>query len=217
MDGIDNGTIANRQIPLNLTVPKSVAILGCGGVGSWVALDMAMVGVKKVILVDFDTVEASNLNRCLFKIKHVGLPKVEAVAELITERRVDCSVYAIPMKYEECNETLKREIASADAVVDCMDVMDVLPKDVEAKARHIVMVYDGYSITLHLNRQREHIWGSTGERTQYRVIPSYVVPPQFMSALITLYLTSDCKMDRQVIRQFDIRKMFGMIEELKRV
>ena len=48
---------------------KKVLILGCGGIGTYVSWQIAAMGVKKIKLVDFDYVEASNLNRQILYTK----------------------------------------------------------------------------------------------------------------------------------------------------
>ncbi|MEV0561419.1 ThiF family adenylyltransferase [Dactylosporangium sp. NPDC050588] len=59
-----------------------VLVLGLGGIGSNVALGLAMLGVGTVALVDFDTVEVQNLNRqVLYDTAGLGRPKAEAAAE----------------------------------------------------------------------------------------------------------------------------------------
>ncbi len=53
-------------------------ILGVGGLGCAVSLALARLGVKKMIMIDKDTVDISNLNRqVLFSWDDVGKPKVE--------------------------------------------------------------------------------------------------------------------------------------------
>ncbi len=59
-----------------------VLVLGTGGVGSTYAMAMARMGVAKIILIDRDVVDASNLNRqVLFGPRDVGRRKVDAGAE----------------------------------------------------------------------------------------------------------------------------------------
>ena len=59
-------------------------ILGVGGIGTGVAMGLARLGVKKLILVDKDIVDVSNLNRqILFSPQHVGRPKAEVAAEML--------------------------------------------------------------------------------------------------------------------------------------
>ena len=61
-----------------------ILILGCGGLGSWVACGLASAGVGALTLVDDDRVELSNLNRqLLFTEADIGRLKVEAAAEAL--------------------------------------------------------------------------------------------------------------------------------------
>ena len=57
----------------------SVAIAGLGGLGSNIAVMLARIGVGRLLLVDFDIVEPSNLNRQSYYIRHLGMPKTEAL------------------------------------------------------------------------------------------------------------------------------------------
>ena len=60
-----------------------VAIAGLGGLGSHVAMMLARAGVGHLLLVDFDCVDVSNINRQAYLIEHIGMPKVEALALLL--------------------------------------------------------------------------------------------------------------------------------------
>ncbi len=62
-----------------------VAIAGLGGLGSNIAGMLARIGVGKLLLVDFDVVEPSNLNRQSYYIRHLGMPKTVALQKQITE------------------------------------------------------------------------------------------------------------------------------------
>lgn len=57
----------------------SVGIAGAGGLGSNIAISLARVGIGKLIIVDFDTVEISNLNRQQYSFKQLGENKVDAL------------------------------------------------------------------------------------------------------------------------------------------
>lgn len=63
----------------------TVAIAGLGGLGSNIAVMLAQLGVGKLLLVDYDTVEPSNLNRQHYTLRHLGKPKTEALAEQLQE------------------------------------------------------------------------------------------------------------------------------------
>ncbi len=58
-----------------------IGIAGCGGLGSNVAIALARIGVGKLILVDFDVVEPTNLNRQQYFIDDIGKRKVDALEE----------------------------------------------------------------------------------------------------------------------------------------
>lgn len=61
-------------------------IVGAGGVGSWVALNVAQLGVKNLTLIDNDIVSAHNLNRSFFKNEDIGKNKAIALADNIRSR-----------------------------------------------------------------------------------------------------------------------------------
>ena len=61
---------------------SSVLVIGSGGLGSPLLLYLAAAGVGRIGIVDFDTVDASNLQRqVLFGIQSVGAPKAEAARD----------------------------------------------------------------------------------------------------------------------------------------
>ena len=63
----------------------AVGIAGLGGLGSNIAVHLARLGVGRLVLVDFDTVDVSNLNRQHYFIRHLGRPKPEALREQLME------------------------------------------------------------------------------------------------------------------------------------
>ncbi len=62
---------------------KTIGIAGCGGLGSNCAVALARVGIGKLIISDFDTIEESNLNRQYFFYNQIGKKKVECLFENI--------------------------------------------------------------------------------------------------------------------------------------
>ncbi|MDY4574100.1 MAG: sulfur carrier protein ThiS adenylyltransferase ThiF [Intestinibacter sp.] len=60
-----------------------VAILGLGGLGSNIAVSLARVGVGELVLVDYDVVEPSNLNRQQYFVEHIGMKKTEALKNIL--------------------------------------------------------------------------------------------------------------------------------------
>lgn len=79
----DGWDIFGRNVPGTRDVlrRKTVAIAGCGGLGSNAAVALVRAGVGRLILIDGDVVEPSNLNRQHFFLDDLGRPKTEALAD----------------------------------------------------------------------------------------------------------------------------------------
>jgi len=96
-----------------------VAIAGLGGLGSAVAIALARVGVGKLILVDFDVVEPSNLNRQQYLIHQIGLPKVEALQKNIATINPYVKIRTYHEKLDRSN--MERIFKEAEVVVEAFD------------------------------------------------------------------------------------------------
>jgi sulfur carrier protein ThiS adenylyltransferase len=79
---IETEEIFKRNVPgvRDILLKKTVAVAGCGGLGSNAAVALVRVGIGKLIIVDPDVVELSNLNRQYFFIDDVGKKKTDAIA-----------------------------------------------------------------------------------------------------------------------------------------
>src|SRR5256714_1024249 len=99
---------------------SSVLLLGAGGLGSPAAMYLAAAGVGKLGIVDFDVVDASNLQRQLLHgIDDIGRPKVESAAETLSIMNPEVEVGAIN---EHLNsETALRIFEPYDVIVDGTD------------------------------------------------------------------------------------------------
>lgn len=60
---------------------EEINIIGCGAIGSNVALQLAKLGIEKLVLWDFDIVSEHNITNQIYNINDVGRPKVEALEE----------------------------------------------------------------------------------------------------------------------------------------
>lgn len=79
-----------------------VCVVGAGGLGSEVALNLVQCGIGTIDLVDPDVVEPSNLNRQLFKPKQVGMNKADALAANVVEYgALGTTVHAYPTYVQE--------------------------------------------------------------------------------------------------------------------
>lgn len=63
----------------------SVAVAGLGGLGSNIAVNLARSGVGHLLLIDFDDVDVTNLNRQMYMIPHLGMPKTEAMRDILSQ------------------------------------------------------------------------------------------------------------------------------------
>ena len=63
----------------------SVGIAGLGGLGSNIAVHLARLGVGRLVLVDFDVVDITNLNRQHYTMKDIGIPKTLALPDSFQE------------------------------------------------------------------------------------------------------------------------------------
>ena len=96
-----------------------VCILGLGGLGSNVAVLLARSGIGYLKLVDFDIVEASNLNRQQYRISHIGLKKTEAIKTIIKEINPFVEVETLDIKVDRKN--IYSIIGDIEIVVEAFD------------------------------------------------------------------------------------------------
>jgi sulfur carrier protein ThiS adenylyltransferase len=98
---------------------STVGIAGLGGLGSAIAIALARIGVGKLILVDFDVVESSNLNRQQYFIHQIGMPKVEALKKNIAGINPYVKIQIYQEKLERNN--IERIFQEAEVVVEAFD------------------------------------------------------------------------------------------------
>ena len=99
-----------------------VAIAGLGGLGSAVAIALARIGVGTLILIDFDVVEPSNLNRQQYFLHQIGMPKVEALQENISNINPYVKILTYNKKLDRNN--VEQVFKEADVVVEAFDRAD---------------------------------------------------------------------------------------------
>ena len=96
-----------------------VCILGLGGLGSNVATLLARSGIGYLKLVDFDIVEASNLNRQQYRISHIGMKKTEAIKTIIKEINPFVEVDILDIKVSK--ENIHSIVGDIEIVVEAFD------------------------------------------------------------------------------------------------
>lgn len=77
----------------NLLSNKSVLVLGVGGVGGYVVESLVRSGIGKVIIVDFDTIDITNINRQIIALDStIGMKKVDVLENRIKDINSNCVV-----------------------------------------------------------------------------------------------------------------------------
>ena len=106
-----------------------VCILGLGGLGSNVAILLARSGIGYLKLVDFDIVEASNLNRQQYRISHIGMKKTEAIRTIIKEINPFVEVEILNKKIDR--ENILSIVGEVEIVVEAFDVAETKAMAIE--------------------------------------------------------------------------------------
>ena len=101
---------------------KTILILGLGGVGSFTAITLARLPIKKLILVDSDKVEITNLNRQIYYNYDIGKNKVDALEEHIKNINPNIIVEKLNLFINE--ENIDILFKEADYIVDACDTMN---------------------------------------------------------------------------------------------
>ena len=98
-----------------------VLVLGCGGLGTWALAALACSGVGRLVLVDDDAVDLSNLNRqFLYGLRDVGRLKVEACAAWVRGFDPAIAVHTVAARVEGADD-VERLLRGVQAVVLAAD------------------------------------------------------------------------------------------------
>jgi tRNA A37 threonylcarbamoyladenosine dehydratase len=101
-----------------------VAVIGVGGVGGWCAEALARTGVGRLLLIDDDTVQPSNLNRqCPALTATMGSLKVEAMKARLLEINPELEVTALAARWTGSGPG-DEKVFDADLIVDAIDSVD---------------------------------------------------------------------------------------------
>lgn len=99
---------------------KTVAVIGCGGLGGYLIEYLTRIGIGCIRCVDGDVFEESNLNRQLLSAPSLlGASKAKAAAERVRKINEAVQAEAYPVFLEETNA--RELIAGCDAVLDALD------------------------------------------------------------------------------------------------
>ena len=165
----------DRQEKLELKTPNKIAVVGCGGIGYWVAKFLAMSGCEHINLYDPDTLEEHNLNRLDIPYRFLGKNKADITKKAIQSLREEITSYSFPFKFNDLE-------SGYDWVIDCTDDGDSQIENQSIAnamgAKYCKAGYDGEGFGIH-NTVAE--WGESTDG--YTIVPSWVVPAVVVASL----------------------------------
>lgn len=201
--------IYDRQSGIKDFKESSAIVIGVGGIGSWIALDLALIGIGTIVIIDPDKLESSNLNRTLFRLDQIGSYKTTAIKDLIAERRPDTIVITI----EDHFRTQLLNKYEVDYIFDATDnlatrqMIKELGEDFSTS--YCKVGYDGFQASLSLNEFQSGRWGDDGS---YTVVPSFFGTPQILSAMAVIeMLIVDEDISKTV--NFNVKKILNKINQ----
>ena len=118
----ENRLLYKEYIEKKPVIHKFYLVIGLGGVGSKVVMDLIRAGVQKIKVIDYDLVTLSSLNRHAFaKRSDVGKFKSDLIKEYCKKARPDIIIESIeqPLLANSLEEFLLKE--KPDIIVDCID------------------------------------------------------------------------------------------------
>jgi len=118
-----NALIARHGDDLhNRFASATVAVCGLGGLGSNIAIALARAGIGRLLLIDFDRVELSNLHRQQYKANQIGLFKVDALADNLSEISPYTKIETVTERITEAN--LADLLKDVDIICEAFDDAD---------------------------------------------------------------------------------------------
>lgn len=98
---------------------STVAVCGLGGLGSNIAVSLARAGVGRLILIDFDAVDVTNLHRQQYKASQVGHLKTDAMRENLIEIAPYTEIVTYRARLDENNAA--EYLSDADVICESFD------------------------------------------------------------------------------------------------
>lgn len=106
---------------------KKIVVIGLGGVGSIIPIVLVRTGIKKLVIIDKDKVEASNLNRQMaYTLKDIGKYKSDALKEKLFEIQDDIEILNYAKSIDDNFDFLT--LQDADYIIDCIDDLNAKVK-----------------------------------------------------------------------------------------
>ncbi|MCP4151804.1 MAG: amino acid adenylation domain-containing protein, partial [bacterium] len=102
---------------------STIAVIGCGGIGSPIITQFALLGIGTIVCCDYDDVELSNLNR-QFLHDHSRIGMNKALSAQMTVNRTNPNVRVIAYQEKVTRESIERIAGDANVIFDCVDDLE---------------------------------------------------------------------------------------------
>ena len=103
---------------------KKILVVGIGGVGGYVVESLVRSGISDISIVDYDTIDITNLNRQIIALHStIGMKKVEVMKKRILDINPNCNVntYDIKVTNDNYKEIFNYQY---DYIIDCCDSVE---------------------------------------------------------------------------------------------
>lgn len=109
---------------INLLKDKRVLVLGLGGVGGYVTESLARCGIGSLVLVDYDTVDITNINRQIIALhSNIGKKKTDCFKERLLDINPNINIDLYDIFYNNDNKDVIFN-GKIDFVIDCCDSLE---------------------------------------------------------------------------------------------
>lgn len=125
---------------------KTVLILGVGGVGGYVAESLVRCAIQNIIIVDYDIVDITNINRQLIALgSTIGQKKIDVLEKRIKDINPKCNVIKIDKFINEENY-LELFNYNIDFIADCCDSIKTKKKIVKYALEHNINIISSMGV-----------------------------------------------------------------------
>lgn len=177
---------------LNVASGLHVVIIGLGAIGSPVAEMLVRGGIKDIVLIDGDEVDAGNLVRHTLTLREEGMNKASAIASRLNSASPHARIESIASYLDPRDPQCRKAIEQADLVLDCTANDEVLTEIHEFSWRDNAILA---SLFIGLNGERIYIYSAPGWsfsieefkqvldpliRQDYEAHPGFVLPQEYI-------------------------------------
>ncbi|MCH3950229.1 MAG: sulfur carrier protein ThiS adenylyltransferase ThiF [Acidaminococcus sp.] len=161
----------------------AVTICGLGGLGSNIAVNLCRIGVGHLRLVDFDTVDWTNLNRQSYFIEHVGMLKTEALLSFLKKINPYLSYETVTARITP--ENVLECVGTSPIICEAFDRADqkaMLVTEVRRRLPEAILVSGsgmagcGHSNLMKVRKVSEHFYLCGDEKTAPRKNAGLMAP-----------------------------------------